>query len=257
MGAGASSAAGAAGAYGLATKGSVTIVGVMIAAALIPTAAVTGIGAAWVQPAVAVGALVLLVITIVAVNVGATLMLAYLGYRPDDVDESMLARSPRRRALVLAGTAVLVAAIVGTVAVGSYQHAAFEQSVNDETTAVLSDSPYDDLGITSVSTEYTAVGPVGDPSTVTVVLSRTDGASYPELPTALDRQISERTGENVTVQVRYIEYDQSEWSGESDRSVAAGSQESTPAPVGASGNSTGSLSMPSSSSAASRCSASA
>jgi len=202
-------ASGAAGAYGLATKGSVTIVGVMIAAALIPTAAVTGIGVAWTQYLVAVGSIVLLVITVVAVNVGGYVMLRYLGYRPDEVDEGLFERPSGRKALVLAGTALLVAGLVGAVAVGSYQHTAFERSVNDATTDVLQQSEYENLGITDVSTEYTASGPFGDPSLVTVVLSRTDDESYPDLPDVLDRQITEQTGENVTVQVRYVDFDRS------------------------------------------------
>ena len=202
-------ASGAAGAYGLATKGSVTIVGVMIAAALIPTAAVTGIGVAWGQAVVAVGSLVLLVITIVVVNVGGYLMLRYLGYRPDEVDEGLFEVPTGREALVLAGTTLLVAALVGTVAVGSYQQVAFERSVNDATTEVLQQDEYADLGITEVSSDYTPVGPFGDPSLVTVVLSRTTDESYPNLPDTLDSRITQQTGENVTVQVQYLDFERS------------------------------------------------
>ncbi|WP_459191443.1 TIGR00341 family protein [Halosimplex sp. J119] len=203
-------AAGAAGAYGLATKGSVSIVGVMIAAALIPVAAVSGIGVAWTQYIVALGALVLLVLTMIAVNVGGYLMLRYLGYRPDDVDEGLFERPSGRQAVIVAGTALLVVGIVVAVGFGSYRHASFEQTVNDATTDVLQQSEYDRLGITQVSTEYTSVGPFGDPSTVTIALSRTDNESYPDLPTVLDRSITERTGENVTVRVRYIDFDTSD-----------------------------------------------
>ncbi|WP_123539137.1 DUF389 domain-containing protein [Halosimplex salinum] len=223
-------ASGAAGAYGLATKGSVTIVGVMIAAALIPTAAVTGIGVAWGQSVVAVGSIVLLVITMVAVNLGGYLMLRYLGYRPDEVDEGLFEIPTGRDAVVLAGTALLVAALVGTVAVGSYQHVSFERSVNDAATGVLQQSEYQNLGITDVSTEYTAVGPLGDPSLVTVVLSRTDGESYPDLPGTLDRQITEQTGENVSVQVRYLDFDRS--GGNANRSEETGGGSSLAAPDG-------------------------
>ena len=202
-------ASGAAGAYGLATKGSVTIVGVMIAAALIPTAAVTGIGVAWGQAVVAVGSLVLLVITMVVVNVGGYLMLRYLGYRPDEVDEGLFEVPTGKEALVLVGTTLLVAALVGTVAVGSYQQVAFERSVNDATTEVLQQDEYADLGITEVSSDYTSVGPFGDPSLVTVVLSRTTDKSYPNLPDTLDSRITQQTGENVTVQVQYLDFERS------------------------------------------------
>ncbi|WP_436924182.1 TIGR00341 family protein [Halosimplex amylolyticum] len=199
-------AAGAAGAYGLATKGSVSIVGVMIAAALIPVAAVTGIGVAWGRAITAVGSLTLLVLTMIAVNVGGYLMLRYLGYRPDEVDEGLFAVPGGREALVVGGTALVVVAIVVAVGIGSYGHTSFERTVNDAATEVLQQSEYENLGITQVSTEYTTVGPFGDPSTVTIALSRTNEQSYPDLPGVLDRRITERTGENVTVRVRYVDF---------------------------------------------------
>jgi len=75
--------AGAAGAFGLATGVPVALVGVMIAAALVPAAAAVGIGVAWGLPAVAVGALLLLVMNTVAIHVAGAGVLWYLGYRPD------------------------------------------------------------------------------------------------------------------------------------------------------------------------------
>lgn len=77
-------AAGAAAAFGLATAFPLSIVGVMIAAALIPAPAAVGIGIAWGMPSVALGALLLLIMNTVLIVLVALGVLWYLGYRPDD-----------------------------------------------------------------------------------------------------------------------------------------------------------------------------
>ncbi len=206
-------ASGAAGAFGLVTKGQVSIVGVMIAAALIPTAAASGIGFAWGELVIGVGALALLLVTIIAVNVGGYLMLYYLGYRPDDVDEGFFEVDTLREKAVLGGTILLVGALVVTVGFGAYQQFAFERSVNGATTEVLDGGDYASLEIVDTSVEYTGIGSVSDRPTVTVTLSRTAGRSYPGLPNAFDRAITNRTGEDVVVKVEYQEYDRSNVSG--------------------------------------------
>ncbi|MDS0257907.1 TIGR00341 family protein [Haloarcula sp. S1CR25-12] len=200
-------AAGAAGSFSLATKGQVTIVGVMVAAALIPTAAAAGIGFAWGRPAVGVGSTVLLTMTIVAVNLGAFLTFKYLGYEPDTVDRGVFAVSGVRQTAALAATVIVVVAVVGAVGVGTYQQVTFERSVNAATTDVLQRDAYDELGVVSVTAEYVGIGPLFEPSTVTVTLSRTSERPYEQLPGALARAIDERTGERVTVAVRYRDYD--------------------------------------------------
>jgi uncharacterized hydrophobic protein (TIGR00341 family) len=202
-------AAGAAGAFSLATKGQVTIVGVMVAAALIPTAAAAGIGFAWGRPAVGTGAVVLLVMTIVAVNLGAFLTFKYLGYEPDDVDRGVFTTGGLRRTAAVATTVILVVAVSGAVGVGTYQQATFERSVNTATSDVLQRDAYDRLGVVSITAEYVGVGPLFEPSTVTVTLSRTSDRAYSRLPNELARAIDNRTGERVTVAVRYQDYERS------------------------------------------------
>ncbi|WP_324663142.1 TIGR00341 family protein [Haloarcula sediminis] len=202
-------AAGAAGSFSLATKGQVAIVGVMVAAALIPTAAAAGIGFAWGQPAVGVGAVVLLTLTIVAVNLGAFLTFKYLGYEPDHVDRGVFTTEGVRRTAALAATVIVVVAVVGAVGVGTYQQVTYERSVNAATTEVLQRDAYDELGVVSITAEYVGVGPLFDPSTVTVTLSRTSDRPYEGLPDELARAIDDRTNERVTVQVRFHDYERS------------------------------------------------
>lgn len=202
--------AGAAGAYGLATTGQATIVGVMIAAALIPTAAAAGIGVAWWNSVVAIGALLLLVLTIIAVNVGATATLFYLDYRPDDVDTGIFDWSSARQAAIVIGTLLFVAAVVTTVGGGFLQQGSFERGVNDATTSVLNDEEYEALTVRSVSIEYDAPERFGtEEPTVTVEVIRTDDQAYPDLPDEFDRRITEETGREVMVQVQFVDFERS------------------------------------------------
>jgi uncharacterized hydrophobic protein (TIGR00341 family) len=215
-------AAGAAGAYGLATKGQVTIVGVMIAAALIPTAAATGIGIAWGEAVVAAGALLLLVVSIVGVNAGGAAMLFYLGYRPDDVDESVFTFEGPWQAAVVVGTLLLVVGVVGVTGVGFAQQHAFEQSVNGAISDVLADEEYDALAVRSTTIEYTAPL-VSDRTVITITLTRTSDESFPDLPDALADAVSERSGRDVLVQVQYVDFQRSTVSSGDDASAAVAS----------------------------------
>jgi uncharacterized hydrophobic protein (TIGR00341 family) len=226
--------AGAAGAYGLATKGQVTIVGVMIAAALIPTAAATGIGIAWGNPVVAVGSLLLLVVSIIGVNVGGAVMLLYLGYRPDEVDESLFTFDSARRALVVVATLLVVAGLVAVTGVTFAQQSAFERSVNDAVTDVLSQEEYRALGVRAITIEYTAPS-FTDRTVVTITLTRTTGEEFPELPNLFAETITDRTDRDVVVQVQYVDYDRSDVSeARSVRSATVGDSDPSrsPEPVG-------------------------
>ncbi|QLH79079.1 TIGR00341 family protein [Halosimplex rubrum] len=200
-------AAGAAGAFGLTTKGNVSIVGVMVAAALVPTAAVVGIGVAWGAASVALGALVLLGLTIVAVNAGAYLMLRYLGYRPEEAGGSFIDLESTAEKARFAATVLAVAAVVAVVLVGSAQHVRFEYAVTQATSDVISDEEYGPLSLRGVTVQYAGASPVRNPTTVSVSLTRRSDESYPSLPNELARQISDRTGEDVTVLVTYTDYE--------------------------------------------------
>ncbi|QLH84068.1 DUF389 domain-containing protein [Halosimplex pelagicum] len=216
-------AAGAAGAFGLTTKGNVSIVGVMVAAALVPTAAVVGIGVAWGAASVAVGALVLLGLTIVAVNVGAYLMLRYLGYRPEAAESAFIDLESTAEKARFAATALAVVVVVAVVLVGSVQHVRFEYAVTQATSDVVTDEEYGPLSLRGVTVQYAGTSPVENPTTVSVSLTRRSDESYPSLPNDLARQISDRTGENVTVLVTYTDYEVSNATGTASDTGATGS----------------------------------
>ncbi|WP_336024690.1 DUF389 domain-containing protein [Halobellus salinisoli] len=191
-------AAGIAGAVGLATALPVSIVGVMIAAALIPAAAAVGIGIAWSEPGVAIGASVLLVANLVSVNVAGFATLRAFGYRSADTDTSS---GPRLGPVLLA--LALVAAVLASGALFTAQ-ASFENEVNSAVGDVLDDEAYDDLELVQTRAEFVVV-PGSSPPDVRVVVHRPADEPFPDLAADLGGVIEDRTGREVNVGVEFVE----------------------------------------------------
>lgn len=222
-------AAGLAGALALATDLPVSIAGVAVAAAIVPAAATAGIGAVWGRPLVVLGAVVLLLMNIVFINLAAYAALLSLGYR------SSVIRNVREHASISARSglyALIVLAflvVVAITAVGTYQHLAFEQDVNREVQSVLSESEYRSLELLSVKTEYNDANLLGSTESVTVTVSRSTDAEYERLDEALQEAITETTDRPVTVNVRFVDYQQTRPSaaerGAEDDPLAEGDQE--------------------------------
>ena len=210
-------AAGAASAFGLATKGPTSLIGVMIAAALIPAAAAAGVAAAWVEPRVAIGALLLLVVSTVLINASAYAVLRWLGYGPED-RWWRRPSVPTRRRIAVVVTALGVLLLVGATLAGSYQQLDYERTVNREVEAVLSAPEYGAVSPVAVRIEYAGTGPFATPETVTVVASLT-GTDPPQVADDIAARIRAATGEDVSVRVRFLEYQDSTASGSDGRAL--------------------------------------
>ncbi|MCT9096941.1 TIGR00341 family protein [Haloarchaeobius sp. HME9146] len=197
---------GAAGAFGLATALPVSLVGVMIAAALIPAAAAVGIGLAWGAPSVAIGAFVLLVANAVAVNLSGFAVLWYLGYRPDGWDGLSGRRSAREYwpTFVTLVALLLVVTAAGTVLTGK---AAFDTQTNDAVSETLDRSEYEALELVAVQTEMTGFdhGPTDGARGVTVVVNRPADEQFPDLASTIEAAVERQTGTDVTVSVEFQE----------------------------------------------------
>ncbi len=196
-------AAGVAGALGLATALPVSIVGVMIAAALIPAAAATGIGIAWNEPSVAVGAAVLLIANIVSVNTAGFVTLRQFGYRSTDTDTGRL---PTVGA-VLVGVAFVAAILVsgGLFAV----QASFENQVTTAVGDVLDDEEYADLQLAQTRVDFVMV-PGSAPPDVRIVVQRPVDERYPQLASDIADAIQSATGREVDVLVEFVDSQQAE-----------------------------------------------
>jgi uncharacterized hydrophobic protein (TIGR00271 family) len=200
--------AGAAGAVSLSTDVPVSLVGVAVAAALIPAAAAVGIGVAWGLPAVALGAAVLLAVNLLTVTASGGVALWLLDYRPEAWDPEAPLESLRAGALnatVLAGAVILLAtASLGGLVV---EQSAFENAVNGAVQAELDDPRYERLYLAEIDAGFGDFGLLPADRRVTVVLGRPAEESYPDLVDRLRRSIEGATGENVSVTVEYVDYE--------------------------------------------------
>jgi uncharacterized hydrophobic protein (TIGR00271 family) len=198
-------AAGVLSAFGFTTEQSMSLVGVMIAAALVPAAAVAGFGITWGYPTLVVGATLLLAVNLLAINLGVLLTLLVMGYYPDwyGVDRPSKLPVPReQRATVVAVVVVVLAATVGATYLTATD-VAFSRDVNRTVEETLDRSQYEQVSVVAVRSE-TVVPGSGEKQTGVVVNVRTPaGQSYPDLPTTLERGIERRTGRPASVTVRY------------------------------------------------------
>jgi len=205
-------AAGAAGAFGLTTKGPTSLIGVMIAAALIPTAATSGIAVVWGEPLVAIGSLLQLVLTMVLINLGSGFVLLAMGYRPEQ-SGWLFANAPRRRKLAVVATAVFLLVVAGTVGGASAQQASIERTVTQEVDTLVGEPAYDAVESVTVDMEYagTVVGVETDPPTATVVLTYSGEGEPPAVAAELASRIASGTNQQFILRVEYVEYDDYRW----------------------------------------------
>ncbi|QLK25083.1 TIGR00341 family protein [Natrinema zhouii] len=174
--------AGVAGAWTLTAGTSAALVGVMIAAALVPPLGVVGIGIAWGLPDVALAAGVLVLVNILTINITSLVVLWYKGYRPDSWTQQGDARvATEKRALVLVVTILVLSAFLGVVTYDTYRTGAYEEEVNADIEAVLDSPEYAELTLIDVTVEYTDPVPPRQPERVVVTVSYPVGTDPPPL----------------------------------------------------------------------------
>lgn len=201
--------AGVAGIVSLMTGVSATLVGVMIAVALIPPAAAVGIGIAFSIPRLVLGAGVIVAVNVLSINLAALVMLWYEGYRPE-----RWFREDDARAAVVKRAAVLVAAIavlsvfLGGVTYDSYVATTTEtdvrNAVGDELAALDPGAELLELEI-----ERTGTLPPRETDRVIVTVGAPTDTRIAGLATTLERRIEGVTGEDPSVEVRLVTVDRS------------------------------------------------
>lgn len=198
--------AGAASALTLASDLGTALAGAAVAAAIVPAAAAAGIGIVWVQPALALGALVLLIANMLFLNVTSFVTFRALGYKPAVIDSMRreLAFDTHTTGYVLVIGVVVVLLVL--TAVGVYQYILLQQSVNQQVQEVLDNPAYDEFDIASIQTSYGGVYFLDQPTTVTVTLLHPVHTNTPQLAAIFRRHIATHTDWEVRVKVRFAEY---------------------------------------------------
>ncbi|MFB6086868.1 MAG: TIGR00341 family protein [Halodesulfurarchaeum sp.] len=145
--------AGVAGALSLSTGVSTALVGVMIAAALIPPTAVIGIGIAWAMPQAVLGASVLVLVNVLSINLAALVVLWQEGYQPEDWFRLSEARSATLKRIAALAVAILVLSVfLGASTLATYQTATFEDRARTTVEGTLAE--FDDATLLDVQFSY-------------------------------------------------------------------------------------------------------
>jgi uncharacterized hydrophobic protein (TIGR00341 family) len=198
--------AGVAGAVGIATGISAALVGVMIAAALIPAAAAVGIGIVWGVPAIGMGALILLVVNAASIHVSGVATFWAMGYRPDAWTEGDLLANLSLQDFAPSLAVGVVLAVLFVVAGGAVStHIAFERSANLAVENTLDEGRYETLELVGVSAEFNQEYVFDGRQTVTVTVRRPAAEEFPELSRQVRQRIADRTGRNPVVVVEFVE----------------------------------------------------
>jgi uncharacterized hydrophobic protein (TIGR00341 family) len=203
--------AGVAGVYSLMTGVSSALVGVAIAVALIPPAATVGIGLAWGIPTLAAGSAILVAVNVLSINLAALVVLWYSGYRPQRLFHVGDARAALvKRAAVLAVAITVLSAFLGGVTFASVETAEAEQAVDRAIDDVTAQAEYAQVSLLDVEYQYERGLVARQPQSVVVTLGVPPDASYPDLPERLATRIEVRTGQDLTVEVRYVQVERVE-----------------------------------------------
>lgn len=202
-------AAGAAGVLSLATRTKSAIVGVMIAAALIPPAATSGIGIAWGYPVVAIDAGILVVVNLLAINLAGLGVFWYLGYRPPTwlgVEKSRKTVLKRSAILALVLLAVSIPLWVNTNS--KIEGAQLEDRIETNVRESLDQPQYSSVAVESVRVEKDSSDITHPPERAVVVLAIPSGTHYSQLSTVVAEAITKQTNQNIGVRVEYVHVDE-------------------------------------------------
>ncbi len=196
--------AGVAGVVSLASGVSTALVGVMIAVALIPPAAVVGIGIAWSAPLVSLGSGVLVLVNVLSINLAALVVLSLEGYSPKRWFRTDEARATTLRlAGALAAAIVVLSLFLGGVTYDSYTGAVTEERIRADVADAVAGAGGDER-LLSVAVHSTNAVVFGHPERVVVTVGIPPGDGRPDLAERLDAAADRAAGRDVATEVRYV-----------------------------------------------------
>ncbi|WP_247002860.1 TIGR00341 family protein [Halosolutus gelatinilyticus] len=197
--------AGIAGILSLTRGFSEAIVGVMIAAALIPPSAAVGITVAWGMFGAAIGATALVVVNLLSINLAALGTLWVAGYRPQGLFEVSPTRRPTYAYATIFSIALLVlAAPLAGVTLLDFHTTELESAAEDEVDAVLAEPRYEELESEAVAIELDGDYPIQSVDRVVVTVSGPEPGPEPGLADRLYQEISPHADGELTVEVQYV-----------------------------------------------------
>ena len=203
-------AAGVAGALSLSSGISSALVGVMIAAALVPPTAVVGIGIAWGEPHAVFGSAVLVAVNFLSINFAALAVFRYKGYGPEQWFKSEAARRETLQRIAGLGLIILLlSSFLGGVTYASYERATFADNAREEVETVVDAEP--SLTLISFEVEHGVAFPFRTAERVVVTIGHPPGSEPPSLVGPIYERVATLDAgpfglgadDEVTVEVHY------------------------------------------------------
>jgi uncharacterized hydrophobic protein (TIGR00341 family) len=203
-------AAGVAGALSLSSGISSALVGVMIAAALVPPTAVVGIGLAWGEPNAVFGSAVLVAVNFLSINFAALAVFRYKGYGPEQWFKSEAARRETLQRIAGLGLIILLlSSFLGGVTYASYERATFADNAREEVETVVDAEP--SLTLISFEVEHGVAFPFRSAERVVVTIGHPPGSEPPSLVGPIYERVATLDAgpfglgadDEVTVEVHY------------------------------------------------------
>ena len=203
-------AAGVAGALSLSSGISSALVGVMIAAALVPPTAVVGIGIAWGEPNAVFGSAVLVAVNFLSINFAALAVFRYKGYGPEQWFKSEAARRETLQRIAGLGLIILLlSSFLGGVTYASYERATFADNAREEVETVVDAEP--SLTLISFEVEHGVAFPFRTAERVVVTIGHPPGSEPPSLVGPIYERVATLDAgpfglgadDEVTVEVHY------------------------------------------------------
>ncbi|WP_254524138.1 TIGR00341 family protein [Natrinema caseinilyticum] len=196
--------AGVAGILSLTRGFSEAIVGVMIAAALIPPASAVGITVAWGMDGAAIGAFILVVVNVLSINAAALVTLWIAGYRPQGLFEVSPTRRPTITYAAVFGVALLVlAAPLAGITLLEIRTTQLKSTAEEEVLTAVDGSGYH-AGEDSVEVVLNDDYPIRSVDRIVVTVTGRDPGPQPALGDRIYENISAHVSGPLVVEVRYI-----------------------------------------------------
>ncbi|WP_415379362.1 TIGR00341 family protein [Halosimplex sp. TS25] len=196
---------GAAGARSLTGDISTPLVGVMVAAALVPPVAAVGIGIAWGLPTVVFRAGLLVFVNAFSINLTALATLWYSGYRGQGGrDHRRSIAHIQNRTVVLAVGILVLASILGAFTYSAYRAGSSTEVVRTTVESVVDSERYANLTVTEVTVEYGDEPFSRNPVRVTTTVTAPSGETYPRLDDDIERRLRQNQSIDVQTAVRFI-----------------------------------------------------
>ncbi len=177
---------GIAGAYSLSFKSPSALVGVAMAAAILPPLGVASIGIAWGMPTVAFGAFVAAVLSLLVINMIAIPVFWLRGYSPRTSNTGLWRDVPRKQLLtrwsrqawfqrvaMMTALILIVSLFVGFVTLGQWENSQVEQDIRADIEELHESPQYQALDIVDIDISYDQSLPVPNIDHVTITVSYT------------------------------------------------------------------------------------